>query len=401
MRAGARLFAVSAVRLREGLRGPVPAFLVVYLAVVAAAAFAVPGEAGPDHQRAVDAFALDAALLVAVLAAAVLCATSLAADRDAGREPWLRATALRDLEVLAGGLLGHAAALAILLAGIGLAFLAATGVIAGGYRAPTRIAIRAQELFDAADRPAPRGVVLTRDAPEATWVLPAVRGELEPGRPCRAFAMLTEYAEDMNSLPELYPVAIRVGDGPERILRHRTGNPLEVEFLPGDLRPEGTTRVAVRRLDPAYALGLFPGGLVVQGRERSFPLNSGKALLAWFLALLPLGAAGVALSTFLGAPVGIAGALLFALLSRSVGWIAEMASHAFESTNEAARLAARVLVNAASLLPDLARFDLSVPVVTRWDIPGRSLLALAPPALAWAAVFLVLGLAARAAGRRR
>jgi hypothetical protein len=139
----------------------------------------------------------------------------------------------------------------------------------------------------------------------------------------------------------------------------------------------------------------------VQGRERSFPLNSGKALLAWFLALLPLAAAGVALSTFLGAPVGLAGALLFALLSRSVGWIAEMASHAFESTNEAARLAARVLVNAASLLPDLARFDLSVPVVTRWDIPGRSLLALAPPALAWAAVFLVLGLAARAAGRRR
>ena len=395
-----RIMGVAAVRAREGLRGPVTAFLLLYLALAGAAAVAAPGEAGVERQRAVDGFALDAALFTAVLAAAVLGATSLAADRDSGREPWLRATALRDVETLVGGLLGHAAALGVLLAGMLLGFLATSGLLAGGHRAPTRVALRAEALLDGAGRPAERGVLLTRAEPEATFVLPARRADLAEGPDCRAYLMLAEFAEDLDSLPDEYPVAVRVDDGPERVLLHRTGDPLEFDLEAGSVRAEGGTRIAVRRVDPSYTLGLAPGGLLAQGHPRSFPLNALKAVLAILLALLPLAAAGAALSTCLGAPVGAAGALLFALVAKSAGFIREAASYADSGASAAARFAARTLDAAAKVLPDLADFDLSVPVVARWDVPPAQLLGLLPFALAWAAAFLVFGLIALAVRRR-
>jgi len=212
--------------------------------------------------------------------------------------------------------------------------------------------------------------------------------------------MLTEYAEDLGSLPEEYPIALRVGDGPERLLRHRTGAPLETEIAPGDLAPGGGTRVTSAGSIRPTPWASSPA-VRAAGADAVLPAERRQGPARLLLALLPLCAAGAALSTFLGAPVGIAGALLFALLARCTGWIREMADYALAGTSRAARASAEVLERLAAVLPDLSRYDLTVQVVARWDIRAGSLLALVPMAIAWSAVFLLAGLAVRAAGRLR
>ncbi len=401
MSAVRRLTGLAVVRAREGLRGPVAAFLALHVALCVVAGLAAAGEAGPDRQRAVDGYALDAALFVSALAAAVLGATSLAADREAGRDPLLSSTALRDHERLLGGHAGHAAALLVLLAGMLLAALAASTLLGGGERAPTRKALRAGTLLDGAGRPAVGGVLLTTDAPEASFVLDAPRASLAEGPECRAFLMLREYVDDLaGAIPESYPVAVRVDDGPERVLAHRAGAALEIDLAREEVREAGGTVFRVRRVDPCYSLGLFPGGLVVQGRLRSFPLNAAKAMFGWWLGLLVLAAAAGALSTVVGAPVGAAGTLLFALLARSTGWIEEAIGYAGE-WGGATRVSARVMEAVAAVLPELSAYDFTLPVLSRWDVEPADLVARLPAAALACAALLGLGWVVLLVRRRR
>ena len=283
-----RILAVAHLRIREVARGPLLPFLILFLVSAAIAAVATPGEPGPDRQRALDGFVLDIALLVSVLAAAAFGAGSLAGDRDSERESVLHASPLKRLELLAGGLLGHGGALLILGLGLLLGTISITGLLGGGDRdrASTRIPIRAGTLLDGEGEPVTgRWLFLTRDAPEGVYLLEAARDSLDAGDGIETAAVwiqLREIVENMNfGMPEVYPVAVRVGDGPERIIELRTGNPLKFDLAIAEIARDGGTRISVHRLDPSIILGLAPGGLVVQGQARPIVWNLAKALLAW------------------------------------------------------------------------------------------------------------------------
>ncbi len=399
-----RVLAVAGLRAREGLRGPVLWFLLFFAALAAAAALWTPGEPGLERQRAVDGFVLDAALLVSILAAAALGAASLPGDREAGRESLLRAGPIRDPEFLVGGLLGHAAGLVVLLFGMYLGTLSVTALLAGGDRdrAPTRTPLRAELLRDYQGRPVVgRWSYLVPTANAATYTLNATADDLEPGEDADAYVNLREIVDDMNAgIPETYPVAIRVGEGPERITRNRTGNPLTFTIDRAELAGEGGIDIEIRRIGPAYTLGVAPGGLVVQGRIRSFPQNLLKTFAGWLLGLIVVAAGANALAAVVGAPVAAAGTLLIALVGRSLGLLSEAAVH-LERAHVAVAGVGRVLLELVSLVvPDLTAYDLSMQITTRWDINLGVLGSRALAALSGAGALLLLTLALRAVRRR-
>ena len=285
-----RVLGVARLRAREGLRGSVLWFLLLFAALAIGAALATPGEPGVERQRAVDTFVLNTALLVSILAAASIGSASFPADREAGRESVLRASAIREHELLIGGLLGHAVCLLVLLFGMYLGAISITGLFAGGDRdrAATRTALRADHLVDDhGHEVVKRWCNLLLTEPSAIYTLPATAADLEPGEDAQVFVQLREMVESLDGvIPETYRVAVRVGEGPERIVTNRTGNALEFTVQREELNDAGGTRIEVRRIDPAYLLGVAPGGLVVQGAVRSFPLNLAKTFLSWFLGLV-------------------------------------------------------------------------------------------------------------------
>ncbi len=398
-----RVFGVAALRAREGLRGPVLWFLLLFVALAVAAALGSPGEPGVDRQRAVDTFVLHAALLVSVLAAAAIGSASLPGDREAGRESVLRASAIREHELLIGGLLGHAACLAILLGGMFLATISITGLLAGGDRdrAATRTALRADRLTDHRGREViGRRCYLQKDAPAAVYTLSTAATELESGEDAKVFISLREVVEDMSAgIPKVYSVAVRVGDGPERIIQNRTGNTLSFTVRREELADSGGTPIEVRRVDPAYTLGLSPGGLLVQGAIRSFPVNLLKTFVSWFLGLLVVVAGANAMAVVVGAPVAAAGTLLMALLGRSHDLLAESAHHLSKAAAPIADLARGVIEAVSALVPDLMAYDLVRQVTTRWDIEFPVLLSRSLAAVTGAAGLILLALVFRAVRR--
>ncbi len=398
-----RLLGVAGLRAREGLRGSVLWFLLLFSVLAIAAALASPGEPGVDRQRAVDTFVLNAALLVSVLAAASIASASLPADREAGRESVLRSSAIREHELLVGGLLGHAACLLVLLLGMFLATIAITGLFAGGDRdrAATRTALRADHLVDDQGREVVgRWLSLVMDAPSATYTLPATAADLEPGEDAQVFVQLREMVEELGGvIPETYRVAVRVGEGPDRIIENRTGNPLEFTVQRKELNDAGGTRIEVRRIDPAYALGVAPGGLVVQGAIRSFPLNLLKTFVSWFFGLLVVMAGANTMAVVVGAPVAAAGTLLMALLGRSHDLLNESVQHLEKLALPVTDIARHVIDVIIALVPDLMAYDLVRQVTTRWDIEVEVLLSRGFAALTGAAGLLLLSLGFRTVRR--
>ena len=394
-----RILGVAGLRAREGLRGSVPWFLLLFIALAVAAALGSPGEPGVARQRAVDTFVLNAALLVSILAAAAIGSSSLPADREAGRESVLRASAIREHELLVGGLLGHAAGLLVLLFGMYLGAIAITGLLAGGDRdrVATRMALRADRLVDDHGHEVfSRWCHLKLEEPAATYTLPATAADLEPGEDAKVYVQLREVVEELGGgIPETYRIAVRVGDGPERIIEMRTGNPLEFTVERDDLNDSGGTEIEVRRIDPAYALGVAPGGLVVQGRIRSFPVNLLKTLLSWFFGLLVVVAGANAMAVVVGAPVAAAGTLLMALLGRSHDLLTEAGYHLEKLHIPMAEVLRGALGVVSGLVPDLVAYDLVRQVTTRWDIDVSVLLGRGFAALTGAAALLLLALVFR------
>ncbi|MHC4470404.1 MAG: hypothetical protein ACYTDY_15215 [Planctomycetota bacterium] len=399
-----RIAAVALLRSREATRGPLTAFLVVFVLAAAAVALLTPGEPGPDRQRAVDGFVFDIGLLVTVLAAAAIGSASFAADRETGRGVLLHATPLRTAELVIGGALGHAACLLVLVLGAAAGFLAVTGLLAGGDadRSTTRRPIRAVRLLDERGREV-AGIKLRGENLAATYMLDVAREDLgvEDGAPARVLIQLEEYVDDMGGgIPAVYPVSIRVGDGPDRVIRQRVDNPLEIELTADSLLPEGMTPISVRRVDPAYTLGLGLGGFVAQGHRRSFPMNVAKAFLAWFFGLLVIASAASALSTLVGAPVANAGALLLVLLGRSLGILSETAAFLARSEESLARTGAGVLRSMVDVLPDFGAYDLGLQLTTRWDIDAATISGRLGSAAAEVGVLLLLALALLVLRRR-
>jgi hypothetical protein len=394
-----RVIGVAGLRAREGLRGPVLWFHILFAALAIVAALASPGEAGVDRQRAVDTFVLNAALFVSILAAAAIGSASLPGDREAGRESILRASAIREHELLIGGLLGNAACLLVLLFGMYLATISVTGLLAGGDRdrAATRTALRADRLTDYQGRAVVgRWLSLPTDASFGTYTLPATAEELEPGEDAQVFIDLREMVVDLGAgIPEVYPVAVRVGDGPERIIRNRTGNPLEFTVQREELADSGGTEIEVRRIDPAFLLGISPGGLLVQGAIRSLPVNLLRAFASWFLGLLVVMAGANAMSVLVGAPVAAAGTMLIALLGRSHDLLAESAEHLKQAV-PTADLARGLIETVSAVVPDLLAYDLITQVTTRWAIEFPVLLGRGLAAVTGAGAFLLLALVFRA-----
>jgi hypothetical protein len=388
-----RIAAVALLRIREALRGPLAAFLVIFLLAAAAVALFTPGEPGPDRQRAVDGFVFDVALLVTVLAAAAIGSASFAADRESRREVLLHATPLRPAELVVGTVLGHAACLVVLVLGAAAGFLAVTGWLAGGDedRAETRVPIRATRLVDEDGRKV-TGVMLSRSRLEATYELDLRPDDpaFEAG-PAKVWIHVQEFVDDLGGgIPTLYPVRVRVGKRPDLVLNHRTQNPIVIDVAAEDLVRDGPTPITIRRADPAYTLGLTPLGLVAQGPRRSFALNVAKAFLAWLLGLLVIAGAASALGTLVGAPVAVAGALLFVLLGRSLGLFREAAAFVGRASHALAGVGEDALTAVTRVLPDFQKHDLGVQVTTRWDIEGAVLLDLLGSAAAWIAVLAAL-----------
>ena len=400
-----RILAVATLRAREGLRGPLAWFLVLFLAASAAGMLLVPGEPGLEHQRAVDGLVLDLGLLFTVLAAASIGAASLAGDREAGRESLLRAGALRPVELMAGGFLGQAASLAVLTVGVFLGTISLTGLLAGGDgdRTPTRVLLRAEHLLDAnGDEVTDRLLALTRRVPAATYVFDAPRSALAEEPETTVRVVVVEMIDDMQAgLPQTYPVGVRVDEGPERILTLRTGNPIVIDVRRTEFREEGGTRFTIRRIDPAYTLTLLPTGFHVEGRTRSFTANLAKAFGAWFLALLIVAAAGQALSTVVGAPVAAAGAIFLGLLGRSLGVFEEALAHASRVPDALAPGLEFVARATIRVTPDFDAFDLTEPVTARWDIDPALLADRLRNGLPGIVVLLAAALLLLALGRRR
>jgi hypothetical protein len=392
---------VAVLRAREGLRGPVLVFLGLFLAGAAAAALLTPGEPGLDRQRAVDAYVLDVARYVSALAAIVLAAASLSGDREARRAPLLRATPLRDAELLLGGLLGHAACVLALLLGIFLGALSVTAHLAGGPRDRVVTRERLSAVSLAGGKEQGDWVFLTEDAPEAVYEVDPPREDLpfdaEP-EGVKAWIRLREILDlGLESVPETYPVGLRLGSGPERVLQVTHKTPVRFTLTADHFR-DGPLRIRVRRMHPAFVLGLHREGLAIQGRPRSFALNLGKALGGWFLALLPLLATAALLSVAVGAPVAVAGTLFLLLLGLSHGLIDEAAWYAKKGMLPITGYGRGALAALGLLIPDFAALDFSLQVAERWDIglrylaeqvPGALLATMAPLAVAWGLLFVV------------
>ena len=392
-----RVLAVALLRTREVARGPLLPFLLLFLLAAAIAALATPGEPGPDRQRALDGFVLDVALLVSVLAAAAFGAGSLASDRESARETVLHASPLRRLELLAGTQLGHAAALLILGLGLLLGTISITGLIGGGERdrASTRVPVRAGTLLDGkGESVLGRWLMLTRAAPEGSYVLDAPEGSFDAGPGVRAadvWIQIREVVEDLNAgMPEVYPVAVRVGAGPEEVIQLRTGNPLRFALDISEVRGEADTRIFVRRLDPELAIGLAPGGLVVQGRTRPFVLNLAKAFAAWLLGCIVIAAASNAFASVVGAPVAVCGGLFLALVGRSLSLLAETAHYLEEASGALGAGGRRALEAVVAAAPDFRAFDLTHLVTSRWDIGLAALADRLGASVAAAAVLLAV-----------
>jgi len=374
-----RILAVARVRFAEGRRGPLPAFLLVFAGLAVAAALGAGGEPGPDRQRTVDGYVLDAALLLSALAAAGLGAASLAADRESGRESVLAAGPLRPHETLIGGLVGHAAVLALLLGGMLALGTTVTEVLTGGSgdRAPTREQIREARLAGGSFR-------LDEEGETATIEILAPRGAVFDGPDPRAFVGITEYeSERARNYPSAYPVAVRPGRGAEREVLKEWGRPLEVELDPGDF-PEGAPlAIRLRRVDEEYDLEIV--AVAVHGRRRPLLVNLAKAGAAWLLGLLVVAAGAAALSTVVGAPVAAAATLALVLLGRGLPQMAETAGYLARGGSS---LGASVLEGAVRVLPDFRAYDLTTQVVTRWDAPATLLLERAGAAAVAVAVLL-------------
>lgn len=381
-----RLLAVARLRATEALRGPFAGFLLLYTVLAVAACLLPPGEAGPDRQRAVDRFALDAALLVTALAAAAFGAGSLPADRESGRASLIDTGPLRRHELLGAGLAGHAGALALLVAGAFAVFLLATSLLTGGAadRTATRVPIRAERLLSFSGEPAPHGVVLTEERPEATFLLPVGRREIERAAAgagsVRAWVELRELYDTDSGIPVSYDVLVTVGDGPVRRITVGRGMPLSFELRPSEIRPGPDTPVAIRRIDPAMRFGLAPGGLLVEGPPRPFLRELGAAAFSWLLGLAVVAAAAAAFSTVLGAPVAVAGTLLFVLVGRSLSLLHEAAGYLAGESPQGRILAAGLRWTAA-IWPDFELYDRTRPLVARWALPLDEVAARIPAAL--------------------
>lgn len=391
-----RVGAVALTRIREGVRGPVLLFLLIFLGLAIAATLITPGEPGTERQRAVDGLVLQIARLVLVLAAAALATASLSGDRDAGREPLLRATPLGPVELLVGGFLGHAACLLVLLAGMYFGSISVTGFFAGGDtdRIATRVRLQDTALFTADGRRVEnQWARLTKRHPTAYYEFDVERDKLpfDEAGGAQAWILLLEILAGRDrGFPDQYPVGVRIGGREEQILQIRRENPVKFTLRPDDIPASGPLRIHVRRVHPAFNLGLRPGGLVVQGRTRPFSVNLLKALIAWFLALLPVCAAATALSTLTGAPVAAAGTLFFVVLATSHGFFREAAGYAASGQLPAPAAGRWIIEHLPALLPDLSAYDLSVSLTERWDIATELLFGRMIPSLSASAVLLAL-----------
>jgi len=238
------------------------------------------------------------------------------------------------------------------------------------------------------------------DAPSATYTLPATAADLEPGEDAQIFVHFREMVEELNGvIPETYRVAVRVGEGPDRIIENRTGNPLEFTVQREELNDAGGTRIEVRRIDPAYLLGVAPGGLVVQGAIRSFPLNLLKTFLSWFFGLLVVMAGANAMAVVVGAPVAAAGTLLMALLGRSHDLLRESVHHLEKLELPVTDIARSVIDVIIAVVPDLMAYDLVRQVTTRWNIELDVLTSRGFAAFTGVAGLLLLALAFRTVRR--
>jgi len=398
--AARRIAAVALLRYREGARGSLVVFLLAFLGLSIAACLLVPGEPGPERQRVIDRLVFGAALLVSALAAASLAAAPDPGDRAAGRDAVLSAGPLRPAEGIAGAWLGHGACLVILLAGMFAGALAITGLLSGGDRdrRPTRTAVFPERLEGPDGRAAAGPVVLLEAGQAATYVLR--EPDLAPDGPEVTVRISLYSGPDTLDFPESFPVAVTVGTGEAREVRVRRTEPLRFHLNPEEAAATRELPIRIQRRGPVYALGLAPGGLVVEGRRRSHAANLAKALLAWLGGLLVLAAAAAALGTFVQAPVAVAGALLLALTGRSLGLLEEAARY-LSAEESGGRIAASALSRIVAIWPDLTAADLTDPVTAGWDIASSILFDRLPATLIGAGVFLGAAWAVVAIRRRR
>ncbi|MEN8148634.1 MAG: hypothetical protein ABFS86_02355 [Planctomycetota bacterium] len=391
-----RIAAVATLRYRESARGPLLVFLVAILVLAAAAALFVPGEPGPERQRAIDHLVFDLILFVTALAAATLGAAPDPADRAAGRDAVLGAGPLRTWERLVGAWLGHGTGLLILLCGAVAGSMAVTEVLSGGEadRPPTRRPVHAATLEGPDGRPAKRAVLLAKPGEHAVFTVPRRPGGPEsPEVTVRIAPLATPSAREF---PETFTVGVKTGDGPVREVRVLRGEPLRYHPLPG----EDVTRIEIRRTGPAWTLALFPDGLIVEGAPGSRSANLGKALLAWLGGLMVLAAAAAALGSFVQAPVAVFGTLLVALVGRSLGFLDETAGY-LAAGGGGGDLAGSLLGGLVAIWPDLSAADLFGPVAVGFDIEPARLLGRAAATAGGAGAFLAAAWAIAAWRRRR
>ena len=103
-------------------------------------------------------------------------------------------------------------------------------------------------------------------------------------------------------------------------------------------------------------------------------MNVAKAFAAWFMGLLVIAASAAALSTVVGAPVAAAGALLVALLGRSLGILEETARYLGQAEHRLAGTLSGAVEGLIAVIPDFHAYDLGEQLITRWDIDAAILL---------------------------
>lgn len=322
-----RLIAVAELRLREAASARLAALApLAFLAGLAAAAW-VPGSSDAARASSADLVILSAALGTALLVVVVLGASSFAEDVRTGRALTLLATPVSRLEVVLGGIAGHAVfgfLLALALAGGGL-----LGLEAGGLGTRARDGVRPAVAAEVAGR-GPDGFAVLSESSPSVGVRFRVPPGLAPGEPIRfRLAPRGRVETRLDQDGTLAAAVHRPGESPRSwaTVAYKAGVAFDVDAPAGDLRGGESAELTLVRRSGGWSLRFGDGSVEVAGPRRLF---TGEVLLAIAAAaplLLAAAAGGAAASARLGAATAIALAAFVVLVGSGRDVIEDAAAY--------------------------------------------------------------------------